>query len=247
MDFAALASRVSPQIFLLLRPRNIMNQTFKTPIVRFALICLGVVALLGATGCSTPAGNVALGVGLATATGSYAPANEIEQIYYLGVFDPQEQIPPTIYRVTVHGQASFISRMKFGSGWVPARLIDSLSSSVNLDPNTPGPDALKFTSGDSNYMSDLKVGRRLMEFGPEGFREAPKDQRLVIVMGASPKAFFDAIDTTLGQFSQARAGQSDAATSKKVFQALTDVRAQKDRVADFARDVEVEMPRNQAN
>lgn len=50
-----------------------------------------------------------------TLLGARTPANEIEQIYYLGVFDPQEQLEPMVYRVRVHGQASPISGMKFGS------------------------------------------------------------------------------------------------------------------------------------
>ena len=38
-----------------------------------------------------------------------------------------EQVPPSVYRVRVKGQASFLSATKFASGWVPADLVDSLS------------------------------------------------------------------------------------------------------------------------
>src|SRR3954454_10006055 len=59
---------------------------------------LGLVALLTQGGCATPAQTALLigaGVGATTATLAQAPGEEMEQIYYLGCFDPQEQIPPT--------------------------------------------------------------------------------------------------------------------------------------------------------
>src|SRR5437879_5604100 len=74
------------------------------------------------SGCASPAGTYALGAVGATVLGAQSPNNEIEVIYYLGVFDPQDQLPPTVYRVRVHGQASFISLTKFASGWVRAEL-----------------------------------------------------------------------------------------------------------------------------
>src|SRR5947208_52474 len=96
------------------------------------LLSLAGIVLLE-SGCATPYQNAALGVAGATVAGAYSPGHEIEQIYYLGVFDPQEQIPPTIYRITVHGQASVISGTEYASGWVPAQLIDSLNSRINTD------------------------------------------------------------------------------------------------------------------
>ncbi len=45
------------------------------------------------TGCLTTGESVAAAIG-ATLFGAQSPNNEIEQIYYLGVFDPQGQIPP---------------------------------------------------------------------------------------------------------------------------------------------------------
>ena len=98
---------------------------------------------------------------------SRAPTSEIQQVYYLGVFDPLEQVPPTVYRVTVHGQASAISAMRFASGWVPAHLIDSLQSRVTQDMDSGDVGV----SGGEN-LSRIKTGRRLIQFGPEGFREA---------------------------------------------------------------------------
>lgn len=64
--------------------------------------------------------------------GGILPTQDIEQVYYLGSFDPIEQVPPEFYRVTVRGQASFISRMRFGSGWVRSELIDSLNTRVDF-------------------------------------------------------------------------------------------------------------------
>ncbi|HYE32224.1 MAG TPA: hypothetical protein VEH27_12400, partial [Methylomirabilota bacterium] len=76
-----------------------------------------------------------LAVAGATLSGSQMITDELEQIYYLGVFDPLEQLPPTIYRVTVRGQSSALNRSKFASGWVPAPFIDSLSARVLEDDN----------------------------------------------------------------------------------------------------------------
>src|SRR5262245_25846810 len=88
---------------------------------------------LAAGGCSTTEQNIALGVVAATFVNSRSAGSEIEQIYYLGVFDPQDQLPPTVYRVRVHGQASTFSFTKFASGWVRADLIDSLGTSVAFE------------------------------------------------------------------------------------------------------------------
>lgn len=62
-------------------------------------ICVG--ALLGAlSGCDTT-GAIIGGIAGITVLAGLSPSNEIDQVYYLGVFDPQEQIPPTVYRVRV--------------------------------------------------------------------------------------------------------------------------------------------------
>lgn len=164
-----------------------------------AAILIGLAgALAGCDACGIVAGTVGV-----TAAGARAPAHEMEQIYYLGVFDPQEQVPPTVYRITVRGQASFISAMRFASGWVPAKLIDSLNTDITLDP-TAEEDALTITKGEKGTLSQLQTGRRLILFGPEGFREAPKDHRLVIVMGSSPEEYFKAIDQVLGALDPAK-------------------------------------------
>lgn len=192
---------------------------------------------LGLSACSTEE-IVGATVG-ATVLGANSPTHEIEQIYYLGAFDPQGQLPPTVYRIRVHGQTSFISFAKFASGWVPAPFIDSLSSSVGFDDETSTDVSIDDEASDK--LSDLNEGRRLMLFGPEGFREAPKDHRLVVVMGSSPDKFFNAIDTSLGAIAQARAEQRDNRLDRDLFEALAALRSERDKLRLLERDVEIEV------
>ncbi len=195
--------------------------------------------LLLHVGCATPWQTTALGVGVGTATGAYSPNNEIEQIYYLGVFDPQEQVPPSVYRVRVHGQASFISSTKFASGWVRADLIDSLGTEVSWDRDKGG---ITINKAGENTLSSITPERRMMLFGPEGFREAPKDHRLVLVMGASPQDYFEAIDSVLGSVSQTQAELRNSSLNSLLFEALTQVKAERDSLAQLNRDVDADLP-----
>ncbi len=167
-----------------------------------------------------------------------SPSNELHQVYYLGVFDPHEQIPPTVYRVRVRGQASAISLMKFGSGWVPADLIDSLGTTVKA--NDGG--GFSVTKTDQGEFPSLPTGRKLMMFGPEGFREAPKNHRLVIIMGSDPSAYFEAIDTALGQVSQAQAEQRTNVLTREMFEALTMVKNERENLDELERDIAVDLP-----
>lgn len=176
------------------------------------------------SGCNSVPQNVALGAVIGTGVGAVIPGHDIEQVYYLGSFDPQEQVPPALYRVRVRGQASIISWMRFGSGWVPAELIDSLGSSVEINK---ADGKINMTKADPDQLSKLAIGRRLMQFGPEGFREVPKDHRLVIMMGANPEDFFKAMDMALGAVSQAKLDQDNRALNGLLFEAITKVRAEK--------------------
>ena len=170
-------------------------------IIVFTLSCV-------ASGCANL--NVAQEAGIVTAMGARSPTNEIQQIYYLGVFDPREQVPPTIYRVRVSGQASQISNVKFASGWVPAPIADSLSGQITFGANG----GINIES-DDNSSTTLLEGRTMMAFGPEGYRKAPKDHRLVIIMGQSPEDYFAAVDTTLGTIAKVRdANQHNVLTRK---------------------------------
>ena len=167
----------------------------KSKILRIAFASLLGVFLLNA--CETVEGNL----GVAVAATSYLgtrPGNEIEQIYYLGIFDRLEQMPPQVYRVRIHGQASTISGVKFGSGWVPAELIDSLSSDLSYSrTKESGYGALEVAGGSKEHQAVLELGRRQVLFGPEGFLEAPRDHRLVVVMGTNADRFFSSIDQSM--------------------------------------------------
>ncbi len=145
------------------------------------------------SGCSTTDAVVGGALG-GTIVGGMTPSHQLEQIYYLGVFDPQDQIPPTIYRVIVRGQAAAISNMNFGSGWVEAKFIDSLGTRLET---IRGKGPFNLDKGDPDLEATLNTGRRLMLFGPEGFREAPADYRLAIVMGSDPHDFFNAINDAM--------------------------------------------------
>ena len=141
-------------------------------------ICLCCVGLF--VGCATPVVTNSVVAGGATLALGHTPTTNIVQTFYLGVFDPRDQLPATIYRVRVQGQASGLSWTKFASGWVQADLIDSLSGRVELERTglkvSEGPGA-----GSGGKLADDKssLNRRLVMFGPEGFREAPKNHRLV--------------------------------------------------------------------
>lgn len=283
-----------------------------------ALAAVSVVISLA--GCGTP-GPALGGIAGGTALLGVAPGQEIEQVYYLGMFDPLEQLPPSVYRITVHGQASAMSLTKFASGWVPAAMCDTLNTNIQFNEsgriqltgdasgadtaaweeakakaveakleydnaeklltaakgkleelNKPVEDAKKDLLEKEKALADetdatkkpaleeavnkaktaltkaqeelkakakeieaatkaiedaklvvaaakthaedtaglaqeqkrisaasLKLGRRMIMFGPEGFMEAPKDHRLVIVMGSDPSKFFEAIGTGLQQ------------------------------------------------
>ncbi|KAB2836090.1 MAG: hypothetical protein F9K48_02770 [Candidatus Brocadia sp.] len=202
------------------------------------LLCGTALTQMGCSGL-TPVENVTIGTVATTAVGARSPTHEIEQIYYLGVFDPQEQLPPSVYRVRVHGQASFISFMRFASGWVRADLIDSLGTGIEFEKNGEG---IKITKGDESMLSSLKTGRRLVLFGPEGFREAPKDHRLAIVMGSSPENFFKAIDESIGVVSEVMAEQGNTKLSQLLFEALAKIKNERERLSDLKNDIKTDLP-----
>ena len=203
-------------------------------------LAAGLSIALGAAlfqGCTTTEQTVALGSGIATVVGAQAPTNEIQQTYYFGVFDPQDQLPPQMYRIRVHGQASFISFMQFASGWVPAPLIDSLGTSASF--NDAG--RVTISQEDDAHISDLSEGRRLVLFGPQGFREAPKEHRLVIVMGSNPEAFFSAIDETVGKISEVIEERRNTKLTQKLFQALVVAKADRERLTELRRDLDIKI------
>jgi hypothetical protein len=149
-----------------------------------SLLCLMVGAgshRLSAAG----ADDFATALGATLFFGSTTASNRLEQIYYLGTFDPDERVPPTFFRVRVRGQASILSRMKFGSGWVPAGITDSLTEPM---PGATSPSMLAASPLQRPF------GASLLQYGPEGFRTVPDTHRLVVVMGGDPSAFFNMVD-----------------------------------------------------
>jgi hypothetical protein len=121
--------------------------------------------------------------------GGTTASNRLEQTYYLGTFDPDNRVPPTFFRVRVRGQASLLSKMKFGSGWVPAFLADSLNGQLPTDAQNLSEE--DFKAG----VTQRPFGARLQQYGPEGFRIVPDNARLAIVMGSDPEAFFRLVDS----------------------------------------------------
>lgn len=199
-------------------------------LMRFAALC----ATLILAGCGYMSSGEKIAVGAligVTAIGSQLPSSDIEQVYYLGVFDPQDQLPPTLYRVRVRGQASALSNTKFASGWVRAELIDSLST-ISFQKQGSN---FEITKADEQAKA-LSTGRRLMMFGPEGFREAPKDHRLVIVMGSDPEKFFAAIDEALGVVATATQGAGGAQLERNLFRELSLLQAQRIRLEELRYD-----------
>lgn len=202
-----------------------LGQSYTARPIVFGYVLMAALAI---SGCSTFEANVAAGALGATALAAQSPNNEIEQIYYLGVFDPQEQLPPMVYRVRVHGQSSFMSNTKFSSGWVNARLVDSLGSNITVDKDS-GQISIEQATDPMN--DPLKTGRRLMLFGPEGFREAPAGHRLVIVMGTTPEKWFEAMDQALQAVGEAISDQRTLTLNSDIVELLNLAKAERAKLA----------------
>ena len=191
------------------------------------LLCIGTAL----AGCNTLEGQVAAGATAVTLAGARTPGQELEQTYYLGIFDPTEQLPPAVYRVRVRGQASIISSMKYGSGWVHASLIDSLGTEFSFKDSLS---EMSLTKTDGIPDEKINTGRRQIIFGPEGFREAPKDHRLVIVMGSSPEKYFQAMDESLRVVGTAINDRRHEGLNKRLLDALTRAKAERDKLDALA-------------
>src|SRR5690349_3254800 len=200
---------------------------------RFASRIAGPLAITAAiaftSGCATPGGNIAL-VTSASVFGGQAPGQEIEQVYYLGIFDPQEQVPESVYRLTVRGQGSAIGLMRFASGWVPANLVDTLNTSISFDKNTGN---VQVQNKQDAPEQGIPTGRRLMLFGPEGFRPAPKDHRLVIVMGASPESFFNAVGSSLEAINKVSLENRNSSASRLLMGEMLRLQNERERLGDL--------------
>ena len=209
---------------------------------RSMLVFCGICIACICSGCATPVETTAL-VGISTGLLGQAPADEIEQTYYLGIFDPQEQVPPMVYRVTVHGQASAMSFTRFASGWVPAQVADSLGTNFSFDTKNGG--AFQQT-GAAPTEPLLQTGRRLVLFGPEGFREAPRDSRLVIVMGQDPSSYFNAISQGLGEITKVQAETNSSAAAQQIFKEYARITSEKDGLQQLQLQLQLVAAQNAA-
>jgi hypothetical protein len=200
-------------------------------VIKFFLL---LVSILITNGCAV----FGAAIGVTTFIG-LTPGHQLGQVFYLGVFDPEEQVPPTVYRITVRGKASSFSKMKFGSGWIAAKLVDSLNTRISSD-NASKLDVVQFQKGSTEEMAAFKAGRRLVMFGPEGFREAPEDHRLVIVMGANPEEYFQAMDSVLGEISQIKQELIGSDVKDILIQAFLNIKTEQEQLKDikFASELE---------
>lgn len=159
------------------------------------------------------------------------PSADLEQTYYLGSFDPRGQLPPAIYRVRLRGQSSILNRTRFASSWVPAAVVDSLTGAANINTGKSGNGAVTLSKPTDEERSTLEgAGRRLMLFGPEGFRKAPENHRLVVIMGSSPEDVEQAFASALGTVAQARFGRSGTALDRDLFGLLLDLRQEQEQL-----------------
>ncbi|MBL0729404.1 hypothetical protein [Piscinibacter sp. HJYY11] len=175
---------------------------------------------------------VAGAVGLVAA--SMTPNADLEQTYYLGSFDPQGQVPPAVYRIRVRGQSSLLSNVRFASSWVPAEVVDALTGAIEINPK----DGRLDVKNDGGGVTGIANGRGLVMFGPEGFREAPRNHRLVIVMGSSPETVDQAFSSALGTVAKVRAGESTVGFDKGIVDLLASLGDEKLRLRALVRESE---------
>ncbi len=118
-------------------------------------------------------------------------SQDFRQVYYLGVYDPNEDVTQQLYRVSIQGDTAWYSTVKYASGWAPAEAVDALTGTLTQDQ------AGVRLSGEGRDVR-LPPGRSLMLYGPEGFRIVPQDHRLVLVMSSDPSEFFKQVQLIAG-------------------------------------------------
>ncbi len=163
--------------------------------------------------------------------GSLTPTADVQQTYYLGSFDPRSQLPPAIYRIQIRGQSGLLNATRFASGWVPADVVDSLTGSIGINAKTGSVTTAK-PGGDPFALDG--VGRGLVMFGPEGFREAPRNHRLVVILGSSPEDVEQAFASALGTVAKVKFGQSGAALDSELFSLMLKLGQERDQLKALA-------------
>jgi len=102
-------------------------------------------------------------------------------------------------------------------------MADSLTSRIEYDEKgTLG------VSKSSNAPVSLQTGRRLILFGPEGFREAPRDYRLVIIMGTDPSKYFQSVSDVMSKVAAGGRTTENSALVTSILLALTKAESDKD-------------------
>lgn len=119
------------------------------------------------------------------------------EYYYLGIYDAQEQLPQEMYRFRLAGYGNPFTKVKFASGWLPAAMVDPIDSDLSFGSND-GKVSYSSTAGDG-ARSTFKSFRPFYIFGPEGFRKAPQDHRLCIIMSANPEKIFQMAERFAGR------------------------------------------------
>lgn len=211
------------------------NRIVNRPLINprwLASACMLLAAALqqGCTALTVAQTNQLIGATGATALGM-TPGSDLDQIYYLGSFDPQGQLPPAVYRVRVRGQASILNSMRFASSWVPAEVVDALNGSVGFGAKGEGVE-ISPSQGNPGPLSD--AGRGLWLFGPEGFREAPRGHRLVILMGSSPEKVEQAFSSALGTLAMAKSDIGRSVQDSRLFELLLRLSDERRRLAALA-------------
>ncbi|KZN52816.1 hypothetical protein [Pseudoalteromonas luteoviolacea] len=199
--------------------------------VRAKLSALFLCYTLGGCGLTPQEAGVvgAIAGGGSTYFTTHTVTGEVYQVYYLGVFDPINQISPTFYRITVRGQSNLFSDMKFASGWVPAESIDTLTSKVEMTNQGLNVDA----NGGAQITS---ARRKFVLMGPEGVREGPENHRLVIVMGSSPHNFFSAIDSAMGELLSFEQTKAHDPVNRMLMEELLSIAQERQLLEGFCRN-----------
>jgi hypothetical protein len=192
---------------------------------RFVVGCSVCWGMTGCMGLPVPERNSSAALGLAVM--AVNPSTDIEQVYYLGSFDPRGQFPPSIYRIRVRGQSSILNSTRFASSWVPAEVVDALTGQIGIDPKN-GKVSIEQNPSVRASLSD--AGRGLLMFGPEGVREAPRGHRLVVIMGASPETVEQAFASALGTVAQVKFGVSGSALDKDLFALLLELGQEREQL-----------------
>lgn len=193
---------------------------------------LTIAVLMALSGCAAMSAKERANAAIALVGGavlSQTPNADLEQTYYLGSFDPQGQVPPAVYRIRVRGQSSLLSNVRFASSWVPAEVVDALTGSIEINTKDGRLDVRK----DGSISGGIANGRGLVMFGPEGFREAPRNHRLVIVMGSSPETVDQAFTSALGTVAKVRSGESTVTFDKGIIDLLASLGDEKLRLREL--------------